>query len=561
MKLFNQISGLYFLLVTSAGISYGHCNAGSGNDSPSSKVATNENISQKEFTPEMFGAIGDGQIHELSSQYNSLDEARKKFPNIRDLNITIDGAAFQEAVDAASKSGGTVVARKKYAINFPIITRDNVTIDGQNEGVIYNDRSRKQNVFHLAFFVGNHSASAFYKSADNSSYKLYDVAGSITAGQDFVRLGKPSDISAFKTGQLVMVVSSFKRRQKQKKTGLPYHITISKITKVQDGKLYFEYPIDENVDSAEVAANGGFDNMTGMNYGGVSNVTIKNFTINAAQITQRAYGYKVHISNMKVNNAIRLVGINAIAHSSFTNISGSFGWRCIEVKTGTSDVLIKNINAVYQPLADKGVLVDAIAIGEYNRDVTIDSFKIDFKNTGSKLPTINLHSRKATISNGEIISPMQTTGFLKFYNERYVENPNFGCYGNTVNNVKFYGSNMMKNVMQVGEDDKEKKASGNKADNWAYQKNQKKKANASFNDDNGDNDNLLSDEDATANVPPSSNIVENCLFDAGSGSSFADLVQGKQNVIRNCTFTKARLKLSDNFRANNNNVDNNKALK
>jgi hypothetical protein len=61
----------------------------------------------------------------------------------------------------------------------------------------------------------------------------------------------------------------------------------------------------------------------------------------------------------------------------------------------------------------------------------------------------------------------------------------------------------------------------------------------------------------TANTPPESNIIENCLFDGGSPASYAALNQGQQNVIRNCTFTKARIKVSPEASVKNE-VSNNK---
>src|SRR5438105_1084265 len=39
---------------------------------------------QKVITPEMFGAIGDGKIHKLSTRYNTLESARKDFPEAKD---------------------------------------------------------------------------------------------------------------------------------------------------------------------------------------------------------------------------------------------------------------------------------------------------------------------------------------------------------------------------------------------------------------------------------------------------------------------------------------------
>jgi hypothetical protein len=71
----------------------------------------------------------------------------------------------------------------------------------------------------------------------------------------------------------------------KKKILLPYHITISKITKIEGAKIYFEYPIDEEVDSAQIAANGSYDPLAEINFEGVENVTLKNINVNAEHLT------------------------------------------------------------------------------------------------------------------------------------------------------------------------------------------------------------------------------------------------------------------------------------
>ena len=136
----------------------------------------------------------------------------KIFQGLKDLDITLDGAAFQKAIDIASKNKGEVIAEKNYAINFPLITRSDVIIDGNKKGFIYNDRSRSKNIHHLAFFFGNYSASAFYKSDNNSSgYILYDVKGDFSRAELCTIGTTHLMFLRLKSGQLVMVASAFKR--------------------------------------------------------------------------------------------------------------------------------------------------------------------------------------------------------------------------------------------------------------------------------------------------------------------------------------------------------------
>ncbi|HEY2727044.1 MAG TPA: hypothetical protein VGI61_07730 [Parafilimonas sp.] len=545
------------IVLAGAFISSGVCNSSySGNNInttfPDGTLNTSKN-SADIITPEIYGAIGDGKIHKLSERFSNIDDAHKVYPGAKDLDITFDGAALQKAVDVASREHKTVIAEKNYEINFPIIARDNSIIDGNNKGIIYNDRSRSNKLNHLAFFIGDHSATAFTKQADSNSYNLYDIAGSVAAGWNFVELADHNKISDFKPDQLVMIISSLKRQQNQKKTFIPFHVTMCKIVKIEGGKLFFEYPIDEQINEAQVAANGGYDKLFGINYGGVQNVVIRNLTINASQITGRAYGYKCNINNIHLIDGVRLVGINAMAHSIISNITGTFSWRCVEVKTGSSDVMIRNLKATYKPIPGYPNCVDAIAIGEYNRNITIDSFNFDFETATPKIALINLHSRKATISNGIITCKNQKAPFLSLYNEHFANDPKLGCYGNVLRNIKFYGSPYIKNVLNIGDDKKNENKNADKTNNWAYQKSQAKKETQG-----SDDDNISADVSGTEDVPPSGNIIDNCLFDGGSSASFANLFAGNNNTVSNCTFTKATLKVSSDFqRANaisNNNV-------
>ncbi|MBS1730634.1 MAG: hypothetical protein JSS67_07625 [Bacteroidetes bacterium] len=502
----------------------------------------------KTVTPEMFGAIGDGTNHKLSEKYQTLAEAQKIYPGVVDLNITIDGAAFQKAVDMASLDNGEVLAEKNYVTNSPIVMKDNVIVDGNNKGTLKNDRSRGK-MLNWAFLFGDHAPYGFNKEGNNGAgYTFYEVKESMRVGQNYLTLSNPADASSFKKDQIVMVVSSFKRKQNILKVMLPFHITMCKITQIDGSKISFEYPFDENVDSVQISANGNFDNHTGINFGGVQNVTLRNMTIDAAQISGSEYAYKCHIDNIKLIGGVRLVGMNAMAYSTFTNITGTFSWRGIEIKTGSHNLLVKNIHGTYQPIEGYPQPVDAISIGQYNRGVTVDSFDFNFGNSSPKISTINFRSRKAVISNGTITCPNLTNPFVKFNNEHYIADPAFGCYGNTLKNVKFIGGENMKTLFEMGDGEGVNK--DNKKDNWVTQK---KMANRAKPVNTEDDDDMAEVFDAvkTEDVPPQANIVENCIFQGGGLHANVKLNSGIKNTISNCTFENASIKASPNFQSQN----------
>lgn len=496
-------------------------------------------------TPEMFGASGDGSEHKLSEKFQTLAAARQVYPNVPDLNITLDGAAFQKAVDTAASDGGGVLAEGKYVINSPIIMKDNVIVDGNNRGILINNRTRGQ-MLNWAFLFGDHAPYGFNKEENNGSgYDFYDVNEPMKIGRSSLTLSNPSDAALFKPDQIVMIVSAYKRKQNILKVMLPYHITMARIAGIDRNTLQFEYPFDENVDEVQICANGNFDKHTGINFGGVQNVILRNLTIDAAQISGSEYAYKCHIDNIRLIDGVRLVGMNAMAYSSFTNISGDFSWRCMEIKTGTHNLIVRNIHGTYKAIPGFPQAVDAISIGQYNRNVTVDGFDIDFRAATPKIATVNFHSRKAVVANGTIRCPNQSSSFAKFHNEHYVDDPAFGCYDNSLLNVKFHGGPRMKTVFELGDGPGLNK--GKLKDNWVTQKKLAKRKGKAGGSPGDIDMNEVFDAPQTADVPPESNTIRGCLFDGGSTHSVANFRGGTGNIIQDCRFSNAHSKASAAF--------------
>ena len=71
------------------------------------------------FSPESYGAIGDGTMRALSTAYGTLPLAQAVYPKATALTQSIDGAAIQKAIDAATANGGgrVVLGVKRYICN------------------------------------------------------------------------------------------------------------------------------------------------------------------------------------------------------------------------------------------------------------------------------------------------------------------------------------------------------------------------------------------------------------------------------------------------------------
>lgn len=468
-------------------------------------------------TPEQFGAIGDGKIRLLSSAFKTIDEARKVYPSAKDLDITIDGAAFQKAVDFIyDAGGGTILCEKNYAINFPIETKNNVTIDGNGKGNIYNDCSRKKYGHDIAFFVGNHHPVAFNPNAEiPNSYKIYECAAPVSAGDRSISLKQFEKVkNEFEIGQIVWLTSQKTFYQRSYAWYMDQSFAC-KITDIKAGRLYFEYPIEETIPAAQIAANGGRDRFMEIDFKAVQNLTIKNLNINAGSLTNHTWGYKCLFENLNLVNTTHLIVLNSLNHSIIRNIKGTYYNRCIEVKSGAEHLLISNIQATFKAPDGIDTSIGIISTGEYNRKIVIDSFYIDMKNSRCNQALITIQAREATIRNGTIISPNHNKAFIKFYNDYNVSNPKLAAFGNNIENIHFKGSTGMPFLIIVGEPDQ-----------FALR--------------------MQKEKNATQPQWPNSNTITACTFQGGNSTSKLALYGGSNNTIDSCFFAFQPLIIESN---------------
>lgn len=464
------------------------------------------------YTPEMFGAIGDNIFHPLSEKFSSLKAAQSIYPNTKDLNISIDGAAFQKAVDAASTNGGgTIICENQYVINFPIETKSNVTIDGMGKGKIYNDCSRKKYAHHFAFFIGDHHPVAFNPNGEiPGAYTFYDVIDKVNVGDRSVAISNFEKYKdSFKVGQFIWLTSKKKNFQMEYAWLMEQSVTC-KITDIKGDRLFFEYPVEEAIDIAQIGANGGIDRFMEIRFAAVENVTIRNLSIDAGNLTNHTWGYHCLIENINLINTTHFIGLNTLDHSKIKNINGTYYKRCIEIKSGTNHLLIQNIHAEFKSPDKTNTSVGIISTGEYNKDIIIDSFYIDLKSSNCNQSLITIQARNATIKNGIILAPNHTKAFIKFYNDYNVSKPEFAAYNNKIQNVVFNGNINLQQLFIIGDppDIVEKNQSDKSAKNVQW---------------------------------PSYNTLENCIMNGGNAKSNAGLYGGKNNKIINCKFSNSTI--------------------
>ena len=77
-------------------------------------------IKKDYVTPQMFGAIADGNSHKLNTKYSSLEKAKEKYPFIDNLDIEIDTCALQSCLNYIynrNTSGRIFVPNGRYLID------------------------------------------------------------------------------------------------------------------------------------------------------------------------------------------------------------------------------------------------------------------------------------------------------------------------------------------------------------------------------------------------------------------------------------------------------------
>jgi hypothetical protein len=67
-------------------------------------------------TPERYGTIGDGSSVAHSTRYPDLISAQVDYPGLKVFNITLDGAAFQKAVEALELACTSGFPKKRHPI-------------------------------------------------------------------------------------------------------------------------------------------------------------------------------------------------------------------------------------------------------------------------------------------------------------------------------------------------------------------------------------------------------------------------------------------------------------
>ena len=121
------------------------------------------------------GAKGDGSLHPLSEFYGSLDEAQQDYPFATTLNMSIDTAAIQKAVN----TGLCFIPSGNYQINMPIILPQPkaVSIIGEFRRAVY--LTAVVNNFHIFNFERTTGASIF--DISNVTFRTATGISGVTA--------------------------------------------------------------------------------------------------------------------------------------------------------------------------------------------------------------------------------------------------------------------------------------------------------------------------------------------------------------------------------------------
>lgn len=122
------------------------------------------------FTPQQFGAVGDGSSHPLSDYYASLAEAQVDFPGATALTEEIDGCAIQVALDAIQTAIGGVLdlGEGNYRCTYAPVISANVGNTGVCNLVIRGNTARPAQIYKVTNNNGEGSNAAPNSTATDS---------------------------------------------------------------------------------------------------------------------------------------------------------------------------------------------------------------------------------------------------------------------------------------------------------------------------------------------------------------------------------------------------------
>lgn len=282
---------------------------------------------------------------------------------------TDDTAALTLMLDQLEVTGGLAYAPHTYKTTLPILIRSKTTLDLCGSGMIHNTSGTATTG--TCVFLGLHHPVL------NDDY-TWSSLSDITAGDMSITFSTPAQASRLVAGEAFFIRSAAFYRDENRQKPQVLEINRARAIDANTGIVTLDYPVGQNVTSPSAAyTNGQITYQSRVSYicdrGVFRNGRVKS---DVGNWTQRWANLDCTIENIETVRSVDFMIGSAMAHGRVRGVRGTFGDRCLEVKTGAHDSLFTDIQAFYDSGLSTGGTALLLDTGEYNRDLRFENVHI-----------------------------------------------------------------------------------------------------------------------------------------------------------------------------------------
>lgn len=314
-----------------------------------------------------FGAVGDGVADDTAAIQNAID------------TVSASGVAANQAQELRLPAG-------TYKITSPLFMKSNVQFRGVQGQTKLLSRSNVPGSSFIMYIGDVHPQAFDSRQQPNQQFTNYAVSGQYSKGSTSLTLANATNATQFKKDELVCIRSTktFNNGTSTDGWSQPDIVQFNKITNISGGRIEFAQKALNTISDPQVCKITGIDGYQSAVLGrqvdwyGIQNVEISGITF---QDTNFALAgglcYACFVKNVHFENVTNPMNLNAIVNSIFSDITGNYTRRVLEVKMASSQSTFRNINMSFVAPGNQQLAVHAIDVGERSVDITLNQLTLN----------------------------------------------------------------------------------------------------------------------------------------------------------------------------------------
>jgi len=308
--------------------------------------------------------------------------------------VSDDTEAIQTAIDTVSASGTAANQAQElrlpagnYKITRPLFMKSNVQFrgtPGQTKLLSRNGVSGSS----FLLYIGNVHPQAFdSRMPKENQFTNFPVSGQYAKDSTSVSLANVTDATQFKKDEIVCVrsIKTFEfGTYPDSNFAQPDIVQFNKIKSIQGNNIEFEQKSLNTIKDPQVCKITGKDGYQTavlgkqINWYALQNVEISGITFADANFALAGgLCYGCFIKNIRFENVTNPMNLNAIVNSIFSDITGDYTRRVLEIKMASSRSTFRNINMTFLPPGNQPLAVHAVDVGERSVDITLNQLNLN----------------------------------------------------------------------------------------------------------------------------------------------------------------------------------------